>query len=206
MIRRLEKDGGQFGIVPSAEVPAILSSLRAVSDDWLAARAGAEKGFSLGFFDDDYVVRYPVAVVRCRGQIVAFANIWRGADGQEVSVDLMRFSRDAPKGVMEALFANLLSWGKSEGYHWFVLGMSPLSGIEQSPAASLWNRLSAFVYRHGEPVYHFQGLRAYKEKFSPTWEPRYLVYPGGMKLPRILTDVSALVAGGYRRIWGQVLP
>ena len=118
----------------------------------------------------------------------------------------MRFSRDAPKGVMEALFANLLSWGKSEGYHWFVLGMSPLSGIEQSPAASLWNRLGAFVYRHGEPVYHFQGLRAYKEKFSPTWEPRYLVYPGGMKLPRILTDVSALVAGGYRRIWGQVLP
>jgi phosphatidylglycerol lysyltransferase len=206
VIRRLEKDGGQFGIVPSSEVPAILPSLRAVSDDWLAARAGAEKGFSLGFFDDDYVVRYPVAVVRCRGQIVAFANIWRAADGQEVSVDLMRFSRDAPKGVMEALFANLLSWGKSEGYHWFVLGMSPLSGIEQSPAASLWNRLSAFVYRHGEPVYHFQGLRAYKEKFSPTWEPRYLVYPGGMKLPRILTDVSALVAGGYRRIWGQVLP
>ena len=206
VIRRLEKDGGQFGIVPSGEVPAILSSLRAVSDDWLAARAGAEKGFSLGFFDDDYVVRYPFAVVRCRGQIVAFANIWRGADGQEVSVDLMRFSRDAPKGVMEALFANLLTWGKSEGYRWFVLGMSPLSGIEQSPAASFWNRLSAFVYRHGEPVYHFQGLRAYKEKFNPAWEPRYLVYPGGMKLPRILADVSALVAGGYRRIWGQVLP
>jgi phosphatidylglycerol lysyltransferase len=206
VIRRLEKDGGEFGIVPSSEVPAILTSLRAVSDDWLEARAGAEKGFSLGFFDDEYVVRYPVAVVRCRGQIVAFANIWRGADGQEVSVDLMRFSRDAPKGVMEALFANLLTWGKSEGYRWFVLGMSPLSGIEQSPAASFWNRLSAFVYRHGEPVYHFQGLRAYKEKFNPAWEPRYLVYPGGMKLPRILADVSALVAGGYRRIWGQVLP
>ena len=194
------------GSFRSSEVPAILTSLRAVSDDWLEARAGAEKGFSLGFFDDEYVVRYPVAVVRCRGQIVAFANIWRGADGQEVSVDLMRFSRDAPKGVMEALFANLLTWGKSEGYRWFVLGMSPLSGIEQSPAASFWNRLSAFVYRHGEPVYHFQGLRAYKEKFNPAWEPRYLVYPGGMKLPRILADVSALVAGGYRRIWGQVLP
>jgi hypothetical protein len=32
------------------------------------------------------------------------------------------------------------------------------------------------------------------------------VYPGGMKLPRILADVSALVAGGYRKVWGQVLP
>jgi phosphatidylglycerol lysyltransferase len=201
VIRRLEKDGGRFEIVPSSAVPGILGDLRAVSDDWLAARAGTEKGFSLGFFDDEYVARYPVAVVRREGRIVAFANIWRGADSHEVSLDLMRFNRDAPKGVMEALFANLLHWGKAEGYRWFVLGMSPLSGIEQSPAASLWNRLSGFLYRHGESVYHFQGLRAYKEKFDPVWEPRYLVYPGGMKLPRILADVSALVAGGYRKVF-----
>ena len=82
-----------------------------------------------------------------------------------------------------------------------MLGMAPLSGIETSPAASIWNRLGAFLYRHGESVYHFQGLRAYKEKFDPVWEPHYLVYPGGMKLPRILADISALVAGGYRRIF-----
>jgi phosphatidylglycerol lysyltransferase len=204
VIRRLEKDGGHFEIVEPADVPAILPCLRAVSDDWLAARAGNEKGFSLGFFADDYLARYPIAVVRREGQIVAFANIWR-SDNREVSVDLMRFNREAPKGVMEALFAHLLRWAKAEGYAWFVLGMAPLSGIERSPAASLWNRLGGFLYRHGESVYHFQGLRAYKEKFDPVWEPRYLVYPGGMKLPRILADISALVAGGYRKIWGQVL-
>ena len=39
-----------------------------------------------------------------------------------------------------------------------------------------------------------------KEKFHPQWEPRYLVYPGGFRLPRILADVSALVAGGYLKI------
>jgi phosphatidylglycerol lysyltransferase len=33
------------------------------------------------------------------------------------------------------------------------------------------------------------------------WEPHYLVYPGGMGLPRILADISALIAGGYRRIF-----
>ena len=32
------------------------------------------------------------------------------------------------------------------------------------------------------------------------WEPRYLAYPGGLGLPRILADVSALIAGGYRQI------
>ena len=200
-IRRLEKDGGRFEIVPAAGVRELLPALRGVSDDWLKARAGTEKGFSLGFFDDEYVARFPVAIVRFQGEVVAFANIWESADHGEVSVDLMRFDQRAPKGVMEALFANLLQWAKAQEYEWFVLGMAPLSGIEESPAASLWNRLGAFLYRHGESMYHFQGLRAYKQKFDPVWVPHYLAYPGGMKLPRILADVSALVAGGYRRIF-----
>ena len=79
-------------------------------------------------------------------------------------------------------------------------GTAPLSGFESSPVAPLWNRLGRFLYRHGEALYNFQGLRAYKEKFHPVWEPRYLAYPGGLRLPRVLADVAALIAGGYRRI------
>jgi phosphatidylglycerol lysyltransferase len=67
--------------------------------------------------------------------------------------------------------------------------------------APLWSRLGTFLYQHGDAFYKFQGLRAFKEKFNPVWEPHYLAYPGGLKLPRILGDVSALVAGGYRRIF-----
>ena len=81
--------------------------------------------------------------------------------------------------------------------------MAPLSGFETSPVASLWNRFGAFLYEHGESVYDFQGLRAFKEKFDPNWEPHYLAYPGGLRLPRIIADVSALVAGGYRQIFGK---
>ena len=99
------------------------------------------------------------------------------------------------------LFAHLILWGKEQGYQRFALGMAPLSGVEASPVAPLWNRLGAFLYDHGEAIYHFQGLRAYKDKFDPAWEPHYLAYVGGMRLPRILADVSALIAGGYRRIF-----
>lgn len=199
-VRRLERDGGTFRLLAPTEVPSHLPRLRAVSNDWLAQKSAAEKGFSLGFFDDEYICRFPVGVVEHGGAIQAFANVWPGARSQELSMDLMRFSSDAPKGVMEALLVHLMLWGKAEGYHRFSLGMAPLSGFEQSPVASLWQRVGAFLYEHGEAVYGFQGLRAFKDKFNPTWEPRYLAYPGGLRLPRVLADTSALIAGGYRRI------
>jgi phosphatidylglycerol lysyltransferase len=200
-MRYLQRDGGSFRIVPSEEVPAVMDQLRSVSDEWLAEKAAGEKGFSLGFFDEAYLSRFPIAVIERGGRIQAFANLLCGSQRLELSVDLMRYGREAPKGVMEALLVHLLQWGKEQGYAWFALGMAPLSGFEQSPVASLWNRIGAFLYEHADSVYNFQGLRGYKQKFNPVWEPHYLAYPGGLRLPRILADVSALVAGGYRRIF-----
>ena len=199
-LRHLEHHGGSCRILSSADVPAIVDQLQVVSDDWLAHKAGGEKGFSLGFFRPDYVARFPVAVVELGGRIVAFASVWPGPHQVELSIDLMRYCREAPNGVMEGLMVYLMRWGKEQGYRSFSLGMAPLSGFERSPAAPLWNRLGSFVYAHGETFYNFQGLRAYKDKFHPSWEPRYLAYPGGLTLPRTLADVAALIAGGYRRI------
>jgi len=199
--RRVEKQGAGFRVLEADAVAAAIEPLRAVSDAWLGGRAAAEKGFSLGFFEPSYLGRFPVAVLERDARIVAFASLWPGPGHVELSVDLMRYSAAAPEGAMEALLVRVMDWGKTQGYRWFNLGMAPLSGFERSPVAPLWNRLGAFLYRHGEAIYNFQGLRAYKEKFDPVWEPRYLAYPGGLHLPRILADVSALIAGGYRQIF-----
>ena len=201
VIRRLEKDGGTFRVVGAAEVPAVMSEIRAVSDDWLREKAAAEKGFSLGYFDANYLARFSLAVIERAGRILAFANVWQGSNKEELSIDLMRYHHEAPPNAMEALLVHLMNWGKDEGYQWFGLGMAPMSGFEHSPVASLWTRLGVFVYEHSGSLYNFQGLRAYKEKFHPQWQSQYLAYPGGLRLPLILADVSALVAGGYRRIF-----
>ncbi|HEY8183629.1 MAG TPA: phosphatidylglycerol lysyltransferase domain-containing protein, partial [Thermoanaerobaculia bacterium] len=54
--------------------------------------------------------------------------------------------------------------------------------------------------RFGEHFYNFQGLRQYKEKFDPIWEPMYLASPGGLALPRILTNLATLISGGLRGV------
>ena len=200
-LHRLERDQATFRIIPADKVATVMDQLRAVSDDWLARRAGGEKGFSLGFFEPEYIARFPAAVVEHGGRIVAFANLWPGAQRVELSMDLMRYDHRAPKDIMEGLFVNVMLWGKEQGYRWFAMGMAPLSGFETSPVAPLWNRLASFLYEHGENVYNFQGLRAFKQKFDPVWQPHYLAYPGGLRLARISADIAALIAGGYRRIF-----
>jgi phosphatidylglycerol lysyltransferase len=200
-LRRLEREGGSFRILSREEVATQLEPLWAVSDEWLSRRGASEKGFSLGFFAEEYVRRFPAAVIEKDGKIVAFATVWPGSGKAELSVDLMRHLESAPKNGMEVLFVRLMLWGAEQGYEWFNLGMAPLSGLEASPLAPLWSRLGRIVYQRGETFYNFQGLRAFKEKFQPVWEPRYLAYPGGLSLPGVMADVSALVAGGYTRIF-----
>jgi len=194
--RRLEREGCVTEIVPPPQVAALLPELARISDAWLAAKRTREKSFSLGSFVPQYLEQLPMAVVRVGGRIVAFANLWLGSPGTELSVDLMRHVDDAPAGVMDYLFVDLMSWGRAQGYQWFNLGMAPLSGLEQRALAPLWNKLGAFVFRHGDAFYNFQGLRQYKEKFDPQWTARYLASPGGVALPVILANVASLVSRG----------
>jgi len=199
-VHRVEKTGAYVEVLPADAVARLLPELRAVSDAWLSDRKTAEKGFSMGRFEEGYLTRFPVAVVRQGERIVAFANLWPAAAGTELSVDLMRHTAEAPQSVMEYLFIRVMLWASEQGYRWFSLGMAPLSGLEGGRDAPLWHRLGGFVFRHGEHFYNFQGLRRYKEKFDPVWEPRYLASPGGFALPRILIHVSTLISGGLTGI------
>ena len=112
----------------------------------------------------------------------------------------MRHTVDAPLGVMDYLFIELMLHGSKLGYRWFNLGMAPLAGLEARSIAPLWSRLGSLVYRHGEHFYNFQGLRAYKDKYDPVWEPRYLACPGGLAFPLVLADIAALIGRGFRGV------
>jgi len=195
-VRFCESQGCRFEIVPAADVEPLLPQLRVVSDAWLAMKRTREKGFSLGRFDPRYLSYFPMALVWRGDEIIAFANVLATGTKEELSADLMRHVPDAPNGIMDFLFAQLMLWGAGQGYRWFNLGMAPMSGFEARALAPAWTRIGAMLYRHGEHFYNFRGLRRYKEKFQPQWEPRYLAAPGGLALPGVLTNVAALISGG----------
>jgi phosphatidylglycerol lysyltransferase len=199
--KRGEKEGLTFRIVPRNEVPAIIDRLKEISDIWMKDKNAKEKGFSLGFFREDYILHFPCAVIEKDGKIMAFANLWLGA-GTEISIDLMRYDTASPTGTMDYLFVKILLWGKSENFKSFNFGMAPLSGLRSNPWAPLWYKLGSFIYRHGEHFYNFQGLHDYKAKYDPQWRMRFIASYGGLSFLRTLTDVTFLIGGGALGVLG----
>ena len=200
-LRRAERDGVRFRVLPPYQVQQVLPELSAISDGWLREKGVRERQFSIGFFDPEYIARFPCAVVEDQtGRIIAFANLLNGPKREELSIDLMRYRSDAPR-VMDFMFTSLFLYGKERGYKRFNLGMAPLASVGDVRGAHTRERLANLFFQHGETWYNFQGLRQYKEKFAPSWVPRYLAYQNPWEWPVTIAQVSALIAGG----WGQVL-
>lgn len=166
--------------------PRMLRELRAISDDWLSTRGAKEMGFSLGWFDEEYLNTCPILIVRDReGFIDAFANTVTEFQANEAAVDLMRHRSYSEKGIMDFLFVSLFQWAKEQGFASFNLGLSTFSGIGENPKDPALERTLRFIYENVNRFYNFKGLHAFKEKFHPTWSPRYLVYPDAVNLPAV---------------------
>ena len=199
-LNRGERDGMSLEVLSAGVSTSTVDELRAISDAWLTEHAAAEKSFSLGAFSTQYIQRSPIALVRVGERAVAFASLMTTDIAEEASVDLMRHLPNVPNGTMDFLFAKLLLHFQAQGFQRFGLGMAPLSGMAQHPLAPRWHRWGRLLFAHGENFYNFQGLRAFKEKFAPQWEARYLAAPGGITPLFVLADVAALISGGLRGV------
>ncbi len=187
-------------ILPPPHDPALLAELRAISDGWLVAKKTREKRFSVGRFDEAWLGRWPMVLIRQNGRTLAFANLLTTDVPGQATIDLMRHVDDAPPGVMDFLFTELMLRLKAQGATSFSMGMAPLSGLEARKGTRLWNRFGAAIFQHGGHFYNFAGLRAFKAKFDPVWEPRYLAVASSAPPMIPLADAAMLIAGGTRGI------
>lgn len=198
---RGQRDGLRLTLHDAGSVP--LEALREISDAWMAGKPGREKGFSLGRFDPDYLRHFRIALVTVGERPVAFANLLETGVPDTATLDLMRLHPEAPKLTMEFLMLGLIQQFKASGYRRFSLGMVPLSGLRPRRGAPLALRMGALLFKRGERFYNFKGLRRFKEKFQPHWEPRYLAVPTGTDPLLALADVATLIAGGYGGLIGR---
>ena len=202
-LRRAERDGLTFRIIEKDVVARRMAELADVSDEWLRAREGVERQFSVGFFDPAYLRRFRGAVVEdAAGRLLAFANLLEGPRTTEFSIDLMRYRSGGPP-VMDFMIVSLFVEGQRAGYTRFNLGMAPLAEVGAQRDAHRRERLAHFLFRRGEQWYNFQGLRAFKEKFHPDWQPRYMAYQNPWEWISAAAYLGALTAGGWHGLVGS---
>lgn len=174
--------------------PEVLTRLKRVSDAWLAVVGGKEKSFSLGHFDPEFLANCPIGIVTLNGDTVAFGTLFAVPDKTWAGIDLMRY--DPVKSVtntMDFLLVELILWCQREGYRKFDLSMAPLAGLDvPEETRPLFGRIGHLIYTHGERFYNFQGLRRFKQKFDPVWEPRYIAAPASWLLPVGLAQAAWL--------------
>ncbi|EGT3615808.1 bifunctional lysylphosphatidylglycerol flippase/synthetase MprF, partial [Clostridium perfringens] len=185
-LRRVEREGYSFQIIEPPFNKEVIDQLKEISDKWLGSRK--EKGFSLGWFSEDYIQRSPIAILKNEeeNKIMGFVTLMDANDGgRTIAIDLMRIDKDAPNASMDYLMLNLFITFKEKGYKYFSLGEAPLSNVGFNMHSHLQEKLARLVYNSGNIFYSFDGLRRYKSKFSPVWQPRYLAYPKFMSLPEV---------------------
>ncbi len=191
-VRRVQRVGYRVVELSTPLDDDVIEELRDVSDDWLTAGAHRERTFTLGRFDPGYLRRTSVLAVvddgeTHSGRIVAFANILPSYQSEEGNFDMMRRRSEAPNGVMELLFVGLIEHFRDQGLHGMNLGLAPLSGLDGDAPS---DRALRLIHEHGRRSFNFEGLRAFKDKWSPQWEPRFIMYRRETDLPRVATAIA----------------
>lgn len=185
---RFNKLGFTYERVIPARDSDIIDEVAAVSDAWMAQPGRKEWQFFAGSFSRDYMQHSTLHVVRdAGGRVVAFANQVPTFQTEEATVDLMRYMPGAPANCMDWLFLCLLESLNQDGYHRFNLGLAPLSGLSLR-RGKMEERFMSLLYQLDRGL-SFQGLRQFKEKFEPIWQPKYVAYDGS-----ISTITRAIVA------------
>jgi phosphatidylglycerol lysyltransferase len=166
-VNKLERLGFSCHISQPPHEDVLFDQLKEISNEWLAERKSKEMKFSLGWFDRDYLNTTLIEYVEDPDRrVVAFANL-----------------------VDE--YQNLEA--QKRGYERFNLGLSGLAGVGELKTDPVVERAMHYIYTNVNLAYNFKGLHSFKEKFSPNWQPRYLIYPDLPSLPIIalaLNDVG----------------
>ncbi len=175
-LRRCERAGYRVVDLSHPLTNFDLARIKEVSDDWAHDGSHRERTFTLGRFDAEYLrSTQVVAVVDADETIQAFANLLPSYKDTNASFDLMRRRSNSVNGVMDFLFVALIHRFANAGYAGMNLGLAPFANITQDN--SLKSRAMRTLYDRMRSMFNYPGLYAFKNKWHPRWEPRYLAYP-----------------------------
>jgi lysyl-tRNA synthetase, class II len=188
MVNRVAKNGytaevRRVGDIPRQDLDRIIGE----ADNWRGTTV--ERGFSmalgrLGAPGDENCV---LVTAKENGVLKAILQFvpW-GTDG--LSLDLMRRDKTAQGGLNDFLIVEAIKAAPGLGvkrvslnFAMFRAALERGERIGAGPVLKAWRGLLVFLSRW----FQIESLYKFNAKFSPVWEPRFFVYPGGRDAPRM---------------------
>jgi lysyl-tRNA synthetase class 2 len=100
-----------------------------------------------------------------------------------MSLSLMRRDRDTPNGLGEFLVVEAIERLREQGIEEISLTFATFGRWIRDPETQVQRALGRVV-RVGDRWFQIESLYRFNRKFSPRWEPRFLLYEGRLGLPR----------------------
>jgi lysylphosphatidylglycerol synthetase-like protein (DUF2156 family) len=139
---------------------------------WSAGHTLGDMAFSVGRLDDRPTAPTVVGLAYDQaGRLVAYCTWLRLPAVPGLVLDEIRRLPDAPAGAMDLLLYNCLDQMRHQAT-WASLGLAPLAGAEHADRLA---RLEAALLQRLGINGASASLFAFKGKYQPRWEPRYLV-------------------------------
>ena len=179
---------GRQGLTVTRYDPVHAEQLAEVSATWLATKRGGEYELTLSRHADiPAQLRDGLTdvwlVLDAAGRAQAWCSWRHYRAGAGRLLDVMRRRPDAPNPAMDLLLVTTLA-----NYRAAELTEASLSCVPRIPNRGL------------EWVFPSQTLRAYKQKFVPRWQPRWLAVPSRRQRPFALAAIGgAYCPDGLRR-------
>jgi phosphatidylglycerol lysyltransferase len=190
-LKKVGEKGFHSKIYTAPIKDGLLQKIKSVSDEWLIDTEREEIVFSQGMFDWDELKNQTIITVEnAEEKIVAFLNVIPDYAQGEGTYDLIRKTEDAPNGVIDFILVELFRYLKETGCTSVNIGFAPLSGLDDPQ--NLTERSMKFAYEKIRSFSHYKGLRDAKDKFSPVWHNKYLVYDQDydlIQVPAVLAKV-----------------
>ncbi len=161
-----------------------LAELETVSGAW--RRGGPEIGFSMGMDSLANPALADTLVVLARdaaGVARGFVHFVPAADGRVLSLSLMRRDRDTPNGLSELLVVRAIEHARTLGVQELSLNFA-VGGKYMRAPQTRFERALGHVGRWLDRFFQTDSLYRFNAKFSPRWQPRYVLFDGYRNFPR----------------------
>lgn len=176
-----------------AEIPdGILQQMDEINREWLIARGGKERGFSMTLgrlpeaTDADCSVAVALEGAFVWGYLCLVPIYGRGG----WSLDAMRRRSDAPNGLMEHLILSAAAHFQALGAPQISLNFATLANGQNDIESRALEGTRRFLYEHLSSFYQLQSLQQFNSKFQPRWQSRYLAYRDVLKIPKLAVAIA----------------